>query len=122
MKLFFAHSKHFDYQLELYQPLRESPLNSQHEILLPHDPPDKDQNSRVEIANCDIIFAEVSLPGTGLGMCLGWADAAKKPIVCLYRTGSQVSNSLQYITDTFIEYTDSKDFIEKVTKYLASKS
>jgi hypothetical protein len=122
MKLFFCHSKHFDYQLELYQPLRESSLNAQHEILLPHDPKGKDQNSRDEIASCDIVFAEVSLPGTGLGMQLGWADAAKKPIVCLYRTGSQVSNSLPYITNTFIEYSDSKDFIEKVTEYIAKRS
>ena len=122
MKLYFAHSKHFDYQLELYQPLRESPLNTQHEIVLPHDPQGKDQKARDEIAACDLLFAEVSLPGTGLGMTIGWADAARIPVVCLYKSGSQVSNSLAYVTDTFIEYTDSKDFIEKVTKYLADKS
>lgn len=122
MKLYFAHSRHFDYQLELYLPLRESPLNDQHEIVLPHDPPGKDEKSRDEIKGCNIVFAEVSLPGTGLGMELGWADAAGVPIVCLYKSGSQVSNSLAYITETFIEYTDSKDLVEKITRYLASKS
>lgn len=122
MKLFFAHSKHFEYRLELYEPLKASALAVQHELVFPHDPPEKDIKTQDDIARCDIFFAEVSLPGTGLGLELGWADAAKKPIVCLYRTGSQVSNSLPYITDTFIEYTDSKDLIEKVANYLASKS
>jgi nucleoside 2-deoxyribosyltransferase len=122
MKIVVCHPKHFDYNLELYQPLRESALNLEHEILLPHDPPDKDINTKDEIEAADLVVAEVSLPGTGLGMELGWADAAGKPVACFYRSGSQVSSSLKYISKNLIEYSDSKDFIEKLTAYLANKS
>lgn len=119
MKIAVCHPKHFDYVLELYEPLRSSLLNSQHEIMLPHDPADKDVKLKDEIESADLVVAEVSLPGTGLGMSLGWADSAHKPIVCFYRTGSQTSSSMRYLSAELIEYADSDDLIEKLTEYLA---
>lgn len=45
------------------------------------------------IKEADIVIAEVTTPSLGVGYELGFAEALKKKIVCLYRTqeGKQVS-------------------------------
>lgn len=64
------------------------------------------------------MIAEVSLPSTGLGIELGWADTFNKPIVCIYKTGSEFSNSLKAISNTFIEYSNTDDLIDRLAKLL----
>ncbi|MBW2985833.1 hypothetical protein KY333_00525 [Candidatus Woesearchaeota archaeon] len=45
MKIYVGHAKKFDFKKELYEPLRKSPLNNEHEIVLPHE---KDLISKLE--------------------------------------------------------------------------
>ncbi len=89
MKIYFCHSREFDYQKELYDPIRESHLNTQHEIIFPHENNFQTINTKEVIKNCDIIFAEVSFPSTGLGIELGWADTYVIPIVCVSKVSTK---------------------------------
>lgn len=114
MKIYFCHAKEFDYVNELYRPIRESIFNTQHEIFLPHEDVSKTVKTKDIIKSSDIVFAETSLPATGMGIELGWADAFGVPIVCFYRKGSKISGSLRFIAKDIIEYADSEDLIEKV--------
>ena len=119
MKIYVAHSSGFDYQNELYQPLRKSELNKLHEITLPHEHSTDPFNSKEYIKECGLILAEVTYPSTGQGIELGWADLYDVPIVCLYKKGVILSGSLKVISNTFIEYENSKDMIQKLTDYLS---
>jgi len=118
MKIYVSHSKKYDFKNELYLPLRSSKLNSLHEIVLPHEESGKQFNSRDYISTCDVVVAEVSLPATGQGIELGWADAARKPIICLYKEGSDPAGSLKVVSKTFIEYSNSNEMIEKLSQAL----
>ena len=102
-------------------PLRKSLVDSQYAIFLPHENPEETFKSKEIIKECDIVFAEVSFPATGMGIELGWSDGFAKPIVCLYRKGAKISRSLRFITNDFIEYDDSDDLIRKVLLFLQEK-
>jgi nucleoside 2-deoxyribosyltransferase len=116
MKIYIGHTKSLDYKNELYEPLRFSILNKEHEIILPHETHQNatDFVTRDIIKSCDLMIAEVSFSATGLGIEIGWADAFKCPIICIYRQGQKTSGSLKVVTDKFIEYTDRNDMIEKL--------
>lgn len=118
MKIYFGHSKGFDYKKDLYGPIRKSQLNGQHEIIFPHENSELPTNSKEFLKACDLMIAEISYPATGLGIELGWADAFKIPILYVYKTGSHVSNSAKLLTDKFIEYNNSKELVEKLEEYL----
>lgn len=119
MKIYFCHYRHYDYENELYKPLRDSVLNSQHDIHFPHENGAKMKTKDI-IASSDIVFAEVSHSATGVGIEIGWAEAAGKRIVCLYKEGTEPSTSLRYVTDEFIEYTDAADLVSKVGALLSA--
>jgi hypothetical protein len=119
MKIYFCHSRDFDYKNDLYKPIRESNLNKQHEIIFPHENESSTINTKDVIKNCNVVFAEVSFPATGLGIELGWADTCVVPIVCFSKTCAKISGSLKFITSNFIEYSDPKDLIGKIEKFLA---
>jgi hypothetical protein len=117
MKIYIAHSTEFDFKKDLYQPIKSSRLNSEHEfIFLPKTYTEaSDFVTRDIIKTCDLVIAEVSFPSTGLGIELGWADVFKCPIICIYKKGRKISDSLKVVTDNVIEYTDKKDLIDKVS-------
>lgn len=73
------------------------------------------------ISKYDLIIAEVSLPATGQGIELGWADYAKTSILCIYKKGVQISSSLKFITNDFIEYENDIDMINKIDNYINNK-
>ena len=74
MKIYISHSTGFDYQKELYEPIKNSELYNSHEIIFPHDKSSEVSNSKEVIKGCDMVIAEVSYPSTGMGIELGWAD------------------------------------------------
>jgi hypothetical protein len=117
MKIYFGHSKDFDFKNELYKPIRESVLNGEHEILFPHET-DEFFNSKNRIKNSDLMIAEVSYPATGLGIELGWAEMLKTPVLCVYKKGYKISGSLKVVTKDFIEYESAEDLAEKITKFI----
>lgn len=123
MKIYIGHSKKLDFMKELYQPLRESRLNSEHELILPHEIHQEasDFVTRDIIKTCDLMIAEVSLPAIGLGIELGWANAYGCPIICIYRKGVQTAGSLKVVCENFIEYETSDELIDKLEAVLAKQ-
>ncbi len=118
MKIYVSHLRDFDFDNELYKPLRESALNVEHDFFLPHEG-ERSVNSKEDIKSCDLILAEVSSTGTGQGIELGWADMLNIPILCVHKEGSKIPSSLKYLTQDFISYTDESDLIEKLTSFLS---
>ncbi len=117
MKIYVAHSRNFNFQNELYDPIKNSSLIANHTFIFPHEEKNESFNSKELFQNgCDLVIAEVSYPATGLGIELGWADIMEIPIVCIYKKDSKVSGSLRVITNTLLEYSDSSDLIAKITQ------
>lgn len=112
MKIYISHSTSFDYEKDLYSPIRQAFGNS-HDIYFPHETTEVTSSKDI-IKDSDIVLAEVSYPSTGQGIELGWADENNKPIVCLFRPGASVSKSLTILHPTMIEYDTATDMIEKI--------
>lgn len=118
MNIYVSHSTSFDFESELYKPLRGNTLADT--FILPHETSDLQYRVK-ELFNekkCDMVIAEVSFPSTGQGIELGWANDRGISIACFYKKGSVYSKSLTTISDTFIEYTESADLLEKIKKLL----
>lgn len=116
MKLYVCHSTNFDYQSELYEPLRQE-FGEAHQLVLPHDNKDG-EHSKAIIASSDMVLAEVSYPSTGQGIELGWADDLNIPIVCLYKSTETPSGALRHVAREIIAYDATGDMIVKMTRAL----
>ena len=113
MKIYVSHSKDFDFEKELYEPLRSSELAKKHEFFFPHDNGQR-MNVRDILESCNLVLAEVSRPATGQGIELGWANAAKVPILCVSKMGVKTSGSLSFITNDFLSYADPEDLVKQL--------
>ena len=120
MKIYISHSSKYDYKNKIYNPIKQSNLVRENTLFFPHDD-NKIVNTKEMIANYDLVIAEVTLPATGQGIELGWADYAKTPIVCLYEKGAKISSSLKFITNDFIEYESEIYMINQISKYVQNK-
>ena len=118
MNIYFSHSSKYDYNNKLYNPIKNSKLCESHDFFFPHDNDNNAINTKLIISNSDLVIAEVSLPATGQGIELGWADYATTPILCIYEKGSNISSSLKFITDNFIEYENEEDMINKIDDFI----
>jgi len=115
MNIYISHcGGNYDYENELYKPIKESGLAEVHHFFLPHEPQNIDTDAVTELKHTDILVAEASFPSTGQGIELAQAKAAGVPIVCFYRTGAKTSSSLRFVTDKIIEYTDISDLFVKL--------
>lgn len=116
MKIYVSHSKKFDYKNELYKPLRESGFPV--EFILPHETSDEpfDSKSLFENKGCNYILAEVSYPSTGQGIELGWANANNIPVICIYKKGSEISGSLQIVSDNIVEYASLTELLNEFAR------
>lgn len=103
MNISISHSTSFDFERELYEPIKKSFRLRKHNFYFPED---RVKNTKDVIKFCDIIIADVSYPSTGTGIEIGWASSHDKPIYCIYKKGSKPSFSLKFITDNFYEYTE----------------
>lgn len=119
MKILIAHASNYDYQTELYEPLKQSAIAKEHTLIFPHDPENMDIETNSHIPDTDLMIAEVSLPSTGAGIEIGLAQAANIPTLFLYKKGSTPTSALKFIKGTLIEYTDSSDLVSKVEEELA---
>ncbi len=118
MKIYVCHSSSFDFKNELYLPLRNSKLNEENEIILPHEIEGQFINSKEIIRDSDLILAEVSFCSTGQGIELGWAEMFEKRVIFIYKTVSKFSSSLKVVSDEFIEYEDMDDLIDKLSQMI----
>ncbi len=115
MKIYLAHSRNFNYEEELYKPLRASKHIPQENFILPHENLKHAHNSRDFYRDLDLMIAEVSYPATGLGIEMGWAYDDKIPLVAIHKTDAKVSGSIHVVTDQIYEYTNSQDLVDLVT-------
>jgi hypothetical protein len=118
MNIYISHSGSYNYESELYEPIRASDLAKIHRFFLPHEPRNIDTDAKAELQQTDILIAESSMPSTGQGIELAQAEAADVPIVCFYKTGSKPSGSLRFVTKEIVEYRDIGDFLAKLTARL----
>ncbi|HVZ58644.1 MAG TPA: hypothetical protein VG935_02730 [Patescibacteria group bacterium] len=120
MNIYISHSRSFDFKKELYTPILNSPLASQHKFILPHAESDMPFTSKELLMNkgCDLIIAEVSYPATGQGIELGWANLLNIPIVCIYQDGATPSPSLALVSSKMMMYTSTENMIEDITGLL----
>ena len=121
MKIYVGHSSAIDYKNEIYRPIRESVINSQHEFVLPHETSDNPGNTFEQLADCDLMIAEISEKSIGLGIELGWANRAGVPIVCLSKAGASYSPSIQTVCDRFSTYEDAGSLIEQIRQAIADQ-
>jgi hypothetical protein len=116
MKIYVSHSREFNFEDELYKPLK-SPAFMEYDFFFPHEN-GKDVNTLDEVKKSDLILAEVSFPSTGQGIECGWASMLNIPILCITKEGSKISGSLKHLTDKCIVYSNETDLVSKLTAFL----
>jgi hypothetical protein len=118
MKIYISHSTNFDFKKELYEPIKKN--NPEYNFIFPHKQNTKQHYLKKLFSSkkCNLIIADVSLPSTGQGIELGWANFYKIPIICIYKQGSNYSKSLTSISKRFIKYKNSEDLIKKIKNIL----
>ena len=118
MKIFIAHATDFPQKAEFYKAIRESKLNSKFEFVLPQENGEQVPAPRDVILSHDMLIAEISVPSHGVGIELGWAEAAGKPVICLYKEGAKFSGALKNVSNKFLMYTSFDNMIEDMEKAL----
>lgn len=121
MKIYFAHSRDFNYEQDLYRPLRECSELPQSDLIFPHEPGYNNQQTREFYHDLNLMIAEVSYPATGMGIELGWAYDSKVPIVCIAARNAKTSSSLKCLTDQFYYYGDQTELVEVIKQILQSQ-
>lgn len=119
MKIFVAHASNFAFKEKLYAPIRASELNSKHEFCLPQET-DEDWVTLDFMRTCDALVVDVSIPSTGAGIEMGWANALGIPILGIYEKGSRPSASAEYTTRMYREYANSEKMLKIVNEFLNS--
>lgn len=119
MKIYVSHSGNYDYESELYKPLKGSELFKEHDIFLPHEPENINVPAKEVLKQTDLLVAEVSFPSTGQGIELGLANAANVRIVCFYKDGAKPSSSLRFIADKIVKYADNQELVNGIRAALA---
>ncbi|MBU2103423.1 hypothetical protein KKD95_00175 [Patescibacteria group bacterium] len=118
MKILVAHASNYDYQTELYEPLKQSALAKEHTLIFPHDAENVEIETSSHIPDAGLMIAEVSYPSTGAGIEIGLAQAANVPTLFMHKTGTTPSSALKFITGKVIEYKDSADLVSKIESEL----
>lgn len=125
MRIYFAHSKSFDYVNEYYKPIEENKRLQNETLIFPHKNNANNKHKRDFYTNLDLFIAEVSYRATGLGIELGWASDDNIPIYCFYKKGTVPNSSLKSITNYIIEYDSleqlSNNIEQIVVEYKKSK-
>jgi len=116
LKIYFAHSKDFDFINEFYSPIENSETLKNNTLLFPHKLSIDSRNGREFYRDLDLIIAEVTYPATGIGMELAWAFDDGIPIYCFHRMGIKPSSSLLSVTSDITEYISVEDLVAQVEK------
>lgn len=122
MRIYIAHSKKINYKEDLYKPIREDSFFQNHEIILPHEERIASNNTREFYQSLDLMIAECSDSGTGLGIELGWAYDDKTPLYCIHKENTKINSSIKKITDNIYEYKDIPEMISIIKDIIAKES
>jgi nucleoside 2-deoxyribosyltransferase len=87
------------------------------DLMWPQLEPNKMQLTQDDIQLADLVLVEVSVASTGSGIELGWAHAAKKPIIAFHQGTSVISPAIQFVADAIHVYI-TEEHIVKVLKTL----
>lgn len=71
-----------------------------------------------DIDNCDLLIAETSDKGIGIGVEAGYAKAKNKPVIYLRQTDAAHSTTVSGISDSQIIYSDSRDLAKQLALIL----
>lgn len=115
MKIYISHSRLFDFQQELYAPLRASELNARAQIILPHEKSEAVYDSKTELQTTQWVIAEVSYPSIGVGIEIGWASMYGVPIIAVQKKDMPRSSSADHLATHYLEYNDSADLIQQLS-------
>ena len=122
MRVYVSHAKKDNFMENLYNPIKNSELTQNNQFIFPHEGNENiDTEKLFRDRACDIVLAEVSVPSTGQGIELGYAKLLNVPIICIYKKGSEIAGSLKWITNQFIEYSDSEDFIKQLKSVMKER-
>lgn len=114
MKIYLSHALHYDYQHLLYQPLKQSTLWKQHEIILPYVKNRGFYNTRFLIKNCECFVAEISSHSIEQGIELAWCHMFSIPMVILYREDIVNLDALRFFTKHVFPYKNIAYFIQQL--------
>src|SRR3989338_4070350 len=118
MKIIVTHASSFDYEKELYVPLKKAVEGNGHELIFPHVWNAQNKSTKEFLKDTGLVIGEVSYPSTGQGVEFGWADTMNIPILFLRKQGAKSSSALKYLKGDYIEYASEGELIEKVRMYL----
>jgi len=122
MRIYIGHSTGFDYEKELYEPLKASGLSRQHELLFPHEGGSITQNEKDFYATIDLFVAEVSYPSTGLGIELAWTADAQRKILCVHRADKKPSLALKTVCSDIRSYRGMEELIKFIQEVVAASA
>jgi hypothetical protein len=95
MRIYVSHPRDWDFESELREQLRRSPLAAAHTLVFPRRGDDEFVGNRLRLAECDLVIAEYSQQSTEQGIELGWADAAKTPIFRIRQARAPLMESMR---------------------------
>lgn len=119
MKIIVTHASSFDYEKELYKPLKKAVEGTGHELIFPHVWHEQKKSTKEFLKDAGLVVGEVSHPSTGQGIEFGWADMMGIPILFLRKSGAKSSSSLKYLKGELTDYIDEQDLIQKVQQFLS---
>ena len=71
------------------------------------------------LKECDIVFADVTIPSLGIGYELAYAESLGKPIYAIYEQNANVSGFLRGDEKiTFLTYNNIDEVIDKIGKIM----
>lgn len=82
------------------------------EINFPHQQAEEVQLTKDSIAVSDLILVEVSIPSTGSGIELGWANAEGKKIIAFHQGGAAPSPAIKFVTEKLHVYVTEEHILE----------
>ena len=121
MKIIVTHASSFDYEKELYEPLKKAVAGTGHELIFPHVWHAENKSTKEFLKDAGLVIGEVSHPSTGQGIEFGWADMMNVPILFLRKTGAKSSSALKYLKGDYIDYASENGLTEKVKAFLATQ-
>jgi len=116
MKLYVGHASSIDFEEKLYNPLKDTSLAENHDLVFPHENSQEPFDSKSFLSgDADLFVAETSKPSTGLGIELGWAETYGVPVVCVHRSAVEPSSSLKVVAENVVPYDSQEELVEVVS-------